>query len=99
LPIFKSQGLFTNVLNPKVALFFLTFLPQFIKPEVADGTVPFLILGLTFFMTGTLWCFILAYSASIITSSFRNNYKIGKIMQKLSGLIFIGLGIKILMDK
>jgi len=93
------QGLLTNVLNPKVALFFLSFLPQFINPHYANGPVPFLLLGLTFLTTGTLWCLILAYSASLISQTLRNNDKIGKIMQKVSGFIFIALGIKILTDK
>jgi len=93
------QGLLTNVLNPKVALFFLSFLPQFINPQYATGPIPFLILGLTFFATGTIWCLILAYGASFITRALRDNDKIGKIMQKITGFIFIGLGIKILTDK
>lgn len=94
-----QQGLITNVLNPKVALFFLSFLPQFINPANTEGPIPFLLLGLTFLTTGTLWCFLLAYSSSLITQTLRNNDKIGKMMQKLSGLVFIGLGIKIVMDK
>lgn len=93
------QGLLTNVLNPKVALFFLSLLPQFINPEYANGTLPFLILGATFFCTGTIWCLILAYSASFISKTLRENDKIGKLMQKVSGLVFIGLGIKLLTDK
>ena len=93
------QGLLTNVLNPKMALFFLSLLPQFINPHYANGPIPFLILGLTFMTTGTIWCLILAYSASLITKTLRNNDRIGKIMQKISGFIFIGLGIKILTDK
>ncbi len=93
------QGLLTNVLNPKVALFFISLLPQFINPHYADGPVPFLILGVTFMTTGTIWCLILAYSASFITKTLRNNDRIGKFMQKLSGFIFIALGIKILTDK
>jgi len=93
------QGLITNVLNPKVALFFLSLLPQFINPHYANGPIPFLILGATFMTTGTIWCLILAYSASLITKTLRNNDRIGKIMQKISGFIFIGLGIKILTDK
>lgn len=93
------QGLLTNVLNPKVALFFLSFLPQFINPHYANGPVPFLILGLTFMTTGTLWCFILAYSSSFISKTLRDNDRIGKVMQKISGFVFIGLGIKILADK
>ena len=93
------QGLLTNVLNPKVALFFLSLLPQFINPHYANGPIPFLILGVTFMTTGTIWCLILVYSASLITKTLRNNDSIGKIMQKISGFIFIGLGIKILIDK
>jgi len=93
------QGLLTNVLNPKVALFFLSLLPQFINPHYANGPIPFLILGATFMTTGTIWCLILAYSASFITNTLRDNDRIGKIMQKISGFIFILLGIKILTDR
>jgi len=98
IKIYK-QGVLTNVLNPKVALFFLAFLPQFINPDFAQGAIPFLILGLTFMITGTIWCLFLAYSSSLITGAMRKNNKIGKIMQKLSGLIFIGLGLKLLTNK
>ena len=93
------QGVLTNVLNPKVALFFLAFLPQFINPEYAAGFLPFMILGITFMTTGTLWCLFLAYAASLITKTLRENDTIGMILQKLSGLIFIGLGIKLLTQK
>lgn len=93
------QGVLTNVLNPKVALFFLAFLPQFINPDYVTGTLPFMILGVTFMTTGTLWCLFLAYTASLITKTLRKNDKIGMIMQKVSGLIFIGLGIRLLTQK
>ena len=89
------QGMLTNVLNPKVALFFLSFLPQFVRPEQADGALPFLILGGTFATTGTLWCLFLAYSASLMTRALRNNQSIGKILQKGSGLVFVGLGVQL----
>lgn len=89
------QGLFTNVSNPKVILFFLSFLPQFINPVYAKGPLPFAILGLTFVTTGTIWCMFLVIAASKVTTSLRKNEKTGMIMQKLCGVVFIGLGIKI----
>lgn len=93
------QGVITNVLNPKVALFFIAFLPQFINPDYVTGSLPFMILGLTFMTTGTLWCLFLAYAASRITNTLRANDRIGMIIQKISGFIFIGLGIKLLTQK
>ncbi|MDA3890264.1 MAG: LysE family translocator [Salinivirgaceae bacterium] len=96
--IFK-QGFFTNLLNPKVAIFFLSLMPQFIKPEYVEGPIPFLILGFTFITTGTIWCLFLAYSASSMTNVLRKNDKVGKIMQKISGGIFIALGLQILLKR
>lgn len=93
------QGLITNVLNPKVALFFLSFLPQFIRSEQAHGPLPFLILGATFLTTGTLWCLFLAYTASTMTNTLRNNAQVGQILQKLSGMVFVGLGLQLAFKK
>ena len=50
------QGALTNVLNPKVALFFLAFLPQFVAADSPHKTLAFLALGLIFIASGTLWC-------------------------------------------
>lgn len=94
-----QQAVLTNVLNPKVALFFLAFLPQFINPEYATGYLPFIMLGVTFMTTGTIWCLFLAYSSSMITKTLRENDNIGMFMQKISGLIFIGLGIRLFTQK
>ncbi len=93
------QGFLTNLLNPKVAIFFLSLLPQFIKTEYVNSVTPFLILGGTFLLTGTLWCLFLAYSASFMTVTLRNNTKIDKIMKKISGYVFIGLGVQLLIKK
>ncbi len=93
------QGFWTNLLNPKVAIFFLSLLPQFIKPEYVDSSIPFIILGLTFLTTGTIWCLFLAYSASFMTNTLRNNDRIGKIMKKVSGFVFVGLGLQLLLKR
>src|SRR5687767_690097 len=49
-------GLLTNVLNPKVALFFLAFLPQFVDPAASSKVAAFLFLGAVFIFNGTIWC-------------------------------------------
>lgn len=92
------QGILTNVLNPKVALFFLSFLPQFINPAQAQGPLPFLILGATFLVTGTTWFLTLAATAAIMTRTLRENQQIGLILNKVSGMIFIGFGLKLAFD-
>ena len=92
------QGVITNVLNPKVALFFLSFLPQFVNPADAQGPLPFLVLGGTFLCTGTLWCLVLTRAATRMTQTLRENEKIGIWMQKLSGMVFIGFGVKLALD-
>ncbi|PCH76422.1 MAG: homoserine lactone transporter [Flavobacteriaceae bacterium] len=93
------QGFITNLLNPKVAIFFLSLLPQFIKPEYVNSSIPFLILGLTFLTTGTMWGLFLAYSASFMTDTLRKNDRIGEIMKKVSGFIFISLGLQLLIKR
>ena len=93
------QGFITNLLNPKVAIFFLSLLPQFIKPEYVDSSIPFLILGLTFLTTGTIWGLFVAYSASFMTDTLRKNDRIEEIMKKVSGFVFIGLGLQLLIKR
>jgi len=92
------QGLLTSLTNPKVSLFFIAFMPQFIDPNVTSP-VPFLILGLTFTITGLLWCLFVAYFASYVTKTLRGNQKVGQVLNKVTGVIFIGMGIKLLQTK
>jgi threonine/homoserine/homoserine lactone efflux protein len=89
------QGLLTNLLNPKVALFFLAFLPQFIIVNNNYGTLPFLFLGLTFITTGTIWCVILVMFSERLTRKIRKS-GISKYLNKMTGIIFIALGLKML---
>lgn len=90
------QGLLTNALNPKVALFFLSFLPQFIDPYNTYGTLPFLLLGGIFLMTGTIWCLMLVLFSANMTSFLREKPKTAGIMNKICGVIYILLGVKLL---
>jgi len=93
------QGIMTNVLNPKVVLFYLAFLPQFISKNNSFGVLPFILLGLTFVTTGTIWSLIVAFFSSLATEKLRGNSRISSFMNKLTGLLFIGLGINIMKAK
>jgi threonine/homoserine/homoserine lactone efflux protein len=89
------SGILTNVLNPKVALFFLAFLPQFIDPNFSNPMLSFMVLGITFIATGTCWCLLLAVFAARFSALFSNNGRQGQVLQKLSGALFVGLGVKL----
>lgn len=92
------QGFLTSITNPKVALFFIAFLPQFIDTK-ASSPISFIILGLTFTITGLLWCLFIAYFSSFVTKKLRGNEKVGMVLNKITGMIFIGMGLKLLQAK
>jgi threonine/homoserine/homoserine lactone efflux protein len=89
------QGVVTNVLNPKVSIFFLSFLPQFVDVQAGMVVLPFLFLGMTFFTTGSIWCLFLVFAAAWLTGSFRRHTTAGGALKKLTGTLFIGLGIRL----
>lgn len=96
--IFLS-GMLTNVLNPKVALFFLAFLPQFIQIQYAQSPVPYLTLGLSFVATATLWTMTIALLSSRFASLIRKNQHIEQWINKSAGAVFILLGLKIAFER
>ena len=89
------QGVLTNVLNPKVALFFLAFLPQFIDPASNMKIAAFITLGLTFATTGTIWCLVLAWFASNFSKRLRNNETIAQWLNRTAGALFVFLGLRL----
>ena len=91
------QGALTNVLNPKVALFFLAFLPQFVDSASAHKPLAFLLLGAIFIFNGTLWCLgVAAFAARAATRIRQSEGAIAWINRALGGL-FIYLGVRVAM--
>jgi threonine/homoserine/homoserine lactone efflux protein len=89
------QGALTNVLNPKVALFFLAFLPQFVAADSPHKTLAFLLLGLVFVFNGTLWCLLVAaFAARAAGRIRRSGHAMAWINRALGGL-FVYLGFRV----
>jgi threonine/homoserine/homoserine lactone efflux protein len=94
------QGFWTNALNPKVALFFLAFVPQFIGPAVVNKPLAFLLLGFLFNFNGLWvnagWALVAAWSAKRLGAVQRSMHW----LERAAGLMFVGFGIKLaLSDK
>jgi threonine/homoserine/homoserine lactone efflux protein len=88
------QGFLTNALNPKVALFFLAFLPQFIGTDAAHKALAFVFLGTLFNVTGTLWNLFVAWAAARAGVRLRQS-SIVTWMNRGIGTLFVALGIRL----
>jgi threonine/homoserine/homoserine lactone efflux protein len=88
-------GFLINILNPKLSIFFLAFLPQFIDPDSSTKIAAFIALGLTFIATGTAWCLFLAIAAASVRRFFIGHPKAFTRLSQAAGTLFIGLGIRL----
>jgi threonine/homoserine/homoserine lactone efflux protein len=89
------QGVVTNILNPKVALFFLAFLPQFADPARGPLAPQIGFLGIVFDLDGTLVCIAWALLASRLGLWLRSRYAVGRWLNRAMGVMFIGIGLKL----
>lgn len=87
------QGVFTNVLNPKVALFFLAFLPQFVDPSKGTVALQIILLGLVFDASGTSWNILIATLAGHASDRLKGRSGVSFAQKVLPGVILLALAI------
>jgi RhtB (resistance to homoserine/threonine) family protein len=90
-----TQGFVTNVLNPKVVLFFVSFFPQFVAADSQHKTLAFLVLGAAFIAMSTAWNSFVAWIAGSVTERFSGKPGVKKWLDRGVGGAFVGLGIKL----
>jgi threonine/homoserine/homoserine lactone efflux protein len=89
------QGVLSNLLNPKVALFFLALMPQFITAGSTNKIGAFLVLGLSFVALGVAWCVVLAIAAARLRGAFLRRPSMANVLNKIAGVMFIALGLRL----
>jgi threonine/homoserine/homoserine lactone efflux protein len=88
------QGVITNVLNPKVALFFLAFLPQFVSPARGSATMQLVTLSVYFIFSATIINLAVAILSGVAGNFLRRGRNIAR-MERVSGAVFIALGLRV----
>lgn len=101
LPLRKIfvQGFLSNVLNPKVALFFLAFVPQFIAPDAPHKALAFIVLGVIFNFNGMLWCHFLALSTAFASARLRLGGALAQWLNRAIGALFLSFGLKLALSE
>lgn len=89
------QGVLSNVFNPKIAIFFLAFLPQFVNKSSNNVALQMVILGLTFACFGLCFLLMVGYSSGTIGTWLTRRPQYAQFLQRLAGGILIGLGIRL----
>ncbi|AVR98521.1 LysE family translocator [Pseudoduganella armeniaca] len=90
-----AQGFLTNVLNPKVALFFLAFVPQFIALDAPNKPLAFVILGCIFNFNGMLWCNGLAVFTAFASARLKVKPRVALWLNRVTGSLFLMLGARL----
>jgi threonine/homoserine/homoserine lactone efflux protein len=89
------QGVLSNILNPKVAIFFLAFLPQFVNPESDNVPAQMILLGLTFALFGLCFLLVVGYTAGTLGGRFAHHARLSDVMHWISGNVLIALGMRL----
>lgn len=87
------SGFMTNALNPKVAIFFMAFFPQFIQANAINNPIPFLLLGVTYSVLGMIWLLTIAAFAGKFSLKLKSKPHLAQTVTRVSGILFILMGI------
>lgn len=93
------QAILAEVLNPKTALFFLAFLPQFVRPENGSVALQLMVLGIVFVLLGLLSTVVFAVSAASLGNFLRRNPVVLKWQGKVVGGIYCALGVRLALQE
>lgn len=93
------QAVITNVLNPKVILFFLAFIPQFVRADSHRKTAAFLLLGAVFVVISTCWNSGTAFLAGTLARRAGRNPRIRRWLERSVGAAFVALGLRLAFTK
>jgi len=93
------QGILIDVLNPKAALFFMAFLPQFVVPGTGHATAQFFALGLIVIAIALIWEAILVVFATLLTARLRANRAVSRWLNRVLGGVFVALGLRLALER
>ncbi|QGZ38591.1 threonine/homoserine/homoserine lactone efflux protein [Pseudoduganella flava] len=93
------KGCIANAINPKVVLFFLSFLPQFVVPAHGDAPLQMAALGVTFTLQAAVLFGLLGWFAGAIGRWLNRRPRAGVVLDRVAGTVFIGLGLKLIVSR
>ena len=89
------RGFLTNVLNPKVAVFFLAFVPQFIAADAPNKALAFIVLGAIFNFNSMLWAHLLVFATASASRRLRVSAGAARGLNRVVGAVFVSFGVRL----